>query len=122
LFQERVRFSHNIQRRLGGFQIAFPVSQLALQPGNLSLFLGGFANGLTGVSTIKHACIALFAPLDDLGGIQPIGAKIRAALLCLDRLIVGLQVLQFFGDADHSAAGFIGGTISAHAPIIRHCG
>src|SRR5690625_5018352 len=61
-------------------------------------------------------------PLSDLGGIQPIGPQIRATLLSLDRLIVGFQVLQFFGDADHAAAGFVGGTISAHNPIIRHGG
>src|SRR5690625_6270653 len=88
LFQERVRFSHNIQRRLGGLQISFSIRQLALQPGNLSLFFRRLANSLTRLFPIKQTRITLFTPLSDLGGIQPIGPPILATLMSLDVLIV----------------------------------
>lgn len=123
-----MRFSHDFQGGLRGGQLLLAGRELLFQSGDfrlllgqLAAFLGAAAGGAGGVVPVEDARVAQPAPLDDLGGMQGVGAQITAALAALDCVFVALQVGELLGRGDGAAAWLVrAGLGGIHGPILRH--
>ena len=128
-FAPRARaLSHDFQGGLRGGQLLLAGRELLFQSGDfrlllgqLAAFLGAAAGGAGGVVPVEDARVAQPAPLDDLGGMQGVGAQITAALAALDCVFVALQVGELLGRGDGAAAWLVrAGLGGIHGPILRH--
>ena len=95
ILQERVCFSHNLQRRLRPRQALLSQRQLAAKPGELGLVLAWPPEPGPGLLTGEHPGITQLAPLGDLGGVQTLPAQIRPTTALGARRLVSGQVVDF---------------------------
>lgn len=98
-FQESVRFSHNVQGRLGGVQPFTQTGVFPREPGDLSLLRGQLADLLARLLARQHAGIALLAPLADQRRVQALSPQIPAAVAVLARSLVATLKCASFSDA-----------------------
>ena len=93
--------------------------ELLLEASDLGLLGDEFADLRAGLLTVENPGVALLAPLADQRRGKAFTAQIRPTFVHLARLLVGGQVGELIGGAEHGPAGTVGSGMSGgHAVIV----